>query len=62
MQGPPLDFRMKPDAKHHAIYSPATVAAHWEKKVKEDIDRDVRLVIKSQGTLTLHGMTGLLKE
>ena len=43
MQGPPLEFRMKPDAKPHAIYTAATVAAHWEKKVKDNIDRDVRL-------------------
>merc|ERR1712082_539680 len=43
MQGLPLEFKMKPDAKPYAVYPPATVAAHWAKKVKEDIDRDVRL-------------------
>ena len=31
MQGPPLEFRMKPDAKPYAIYTAATVAVHWEK-------------------------------
>ena len=43
MQGPPLRFIKKPDSKPFAVYSPATVPAHWAAKVKEDIDRDVRL-------------------
>ena len=34
MQGPPLEFKLKPNAKPFAVYSPATVSAHWEKKVK----------------------------
>ena len=43
MHGPPLHFVMKPDAKPYAVYTPAKVAAHWEKKVKADLDRDVAL-------------------
>ena len=43
MQGPPLEFKLKPNAKPFAVYSPATVPAHWEKKVKADIERDVKL-------------------
>ena len=54
MQGPPLEFRMKPDAKPPAIYTADTVAAHWEKKVKEDIDRDVRLGVLEKVELDMH--------
>ena len=43
MHGPPLDFVMKPDANPYAVHTPATVAAHLEKKVKADLDRDVAL-------------------
>ena len=54
MQGPPLKFRMKPDAKPYAIYTAATVAAHWEKKVKDDIDRDVRLGVLEKVEPDMH--------
>ena len=54
MQGPPLEFKMKPDAKPYAVYSPATVPAHWAKKVKEDIDRDVRLGVLEKVEPEMH--------
>ena len=43
MHGPPLEFKLKPDAKPFAVYSPATVPAHWANQVKADIQRDVQL-------------------
>ena len=60
MQGPPLEFKMKPDAKPYAVYSPATVPAHWAKKVKEDIDRDLWLGVleKLSQTYTVGLMIG----
>ena len=45
---------MKPDAKPYAVYSPATVPAHWAKKVKEDIDRDVRLGVLEKVEPEMH--------
>ena len=54
MQAPPLEFRIKPDAKPYAIYTAATVAAHWEKKVKDDIDRDVRLGVLEKVEPDMH--------
>ena len=43
MHGPPLEFKLKEGVKPFAIYTPARVPAHWEEKVKADIDRDVAL-------------------
>ena len=43
MTGEPLRLYMDPDAKPTAIHSPASVPVHWHEKVKQDLDRDVRI-------------------
>ena len=43
MHGPPLEFKLKEGVNPFAVYTPARVPAHWEEKVKADIDRDVAL-------------------
>ena len=45
MHGPPLEFKLKEDVKPHAVYVPAAVPAHWQEKVKADIERDVALCV-----------------
>ena len=43
MHGPPLEFHVDPEAKPFVCHTPASVPAHWEKKVKEDLERDVAM-------------------
>ena len=43
MRGDPLPIITDPAVQPVAIHSPIPVALHWEKKVKEDLDRDVAL-------------------
>ena len=43
MKGDPLPIITDPAVQPVAIHSPIPVALHWEKKVKEDLDRDVAL-------------------
>ena len=43
IQGPLLEFKVDQNVVPHAVYTPATVPAHWTKKVKADIDRNVAL-------------------
>ena len=43
MHGPPLELKVDPKVKPTACHKPATVPAHWETKVKADLDRDVAL-------------------
>ena len=43
MKGDPLPIITDPAAQPVAVHSPIPVALHWEKKVKEDLDRDVAL-------------------
>ena len=45
MTGRPLDITFARGAKPLAVHTPISVPHHWEKKVKEDLDRDVRLGI-----------------
>ena len=45
MTGKPLDITFDRDAKPSAVHTPIPVPHHWKKKVKEDLDRDVRLGI-----------------
>ena len=41
--GPPLEFKVDPTVRPFQCHTPASVPAHWEKKVKQDLDRDVEL-------------------
>ena len=34
---------VKEDAVPHAVHKPATIPAHWQQKVRDDIERDIRL-------------------
>ena len=43
--GPPLSFKLKDGASPKAVHTPATVPVHWHDKVKEQLDRDVRMGI-----------------
>ena len=38
-----IGVQIGPDAKQFAVYSPATVPAHWAKQVKADIQRGMQL-------------------
>ena len=58
MHGPPLDFVMKPDANPYAVHTPATVAAHLEKKVKADLDRGAQ----ESGARGVHWGGGLVSQ
>lgn len=55
LTGEPLGIHWKPDAKPVAVFTPATVPVHLKDRVKQDLDRDVRLEIIErvpQGTPT----------
>ena len=43
MAGPPLRLNIDPGAKPVTVHKAASVPVHWENKVKEHLDRDVRL-------------------
>ena len=43
MSGPPLKLCIDPNADPVAHHSPIPVPVHWQKRVKADLDRDVRL-------------------
>ena len=43
MHGPPLEFHVDDNVAPFVCHTPGAVPAHWEKKVKEDLDRDVAL-------------------
>ena len=43
MTGPPLKIHLKPDAEPFAVTTAATVPKHWEKMVKDNLDKDERL-------------------
>ena len=43
MEGPDLEIHVDENAKFVNFTTPATVALHWQEKVKSDIDRDVAL-------------------
>ena len=43
MHGPPQEFHLDEGAKPFVCHTPAPVPAHWEKKVKKDLERDVAL-------------------
>ena len=43
MAGPPLEIHHNPSATPRYVSTPSTVPRHWQEKVKEDIDRDVRM-------------------
>jgi len=45
MTGVPMDIHFKEDATPHAVHTPIPVPLHWRYRVKEDLDRDVRLGI-----------------
>ena len=55
MTGAPVKIKFKEGAQPRAVHTPIPVPHHWKKKVKSDIDRDVRLGIIEpvpQGTPT----------
>ena len=43
MSGEPLRLHMDPEARPTAIHTSAPVPIHWHDKVKQDLDRDVRI-------------------
>ena len=43
MQGPPLELHVDQRVKPYVCHTPAPVPAHWENKVKADLERDVAL-------------------
>ena len=43
MHGAPLELHVDPKARPYAVHTPITVPAHWDVKVKADLDRDVDL-------------------
>ena len=45
MTAPPVDIHFTPDATPTAVHTPIPIPHHWKKRVKADIDRDVRLGI-----------------
>ena len=45
MSGEPLTITFKPNAKPVAHHTPIPVPHHWKSRVKDDLDRDVRLNI-----------------
>lgn len=45
MTGEPLSIHFREDATPKAFHNPIPVPNHWKKKVKADLDRDVRLGI-----------------
>ena len=45
MTGEPVKLHLKEDAIPHAAHTPIPIPHHWKQKVKEDLDRDVRLGI-----------------
>ena len=46
MAGPPLRLNIDPGAKPVTVHKAASVPVHWENKVKEHLDRDVRLGVQ----------------
>ena len=53
MTGEPVRLHLKEEVVPYAAHTPIPVPHHWKQKVKEDIDRDVRLGISEkvpQGT------------
>ena len=57
MSGTPVNIRFKEDAKPHAVHTAIPVAHYWKKKVKRDLDRDVKLGIIEpvpQGSISQH--------
>ena len=56
MTGAPVNIKFKEDVMPYAVHAPIPIPHHWKQKVKEDIDRDVRLGILEpvpQGTHTV---------
>ena len=55
MAGAPVAVKFKDGAVPHAVHTPIPIPHHWKTKVKDDLDRDVRLGIIEkvpQGTPT----------
>ena len=55
MTGKPVKLHFKEGTTPYAVHTPIPVPHHWKKKVKEDLDRDIRLGIIEkvpQGTTT----------
>ncbi len=40
---PPMRILMKDGAEPVAVHRPAAIPAHWQEKVKADIERDIKL-------------------
>ena len=43
MKGPPLEIHLKNEATPKCVFTPATIPLHWQEKVKEDLDNDVKM-------------------
>ena len=55
MTGAPVEVVFKKGATPHAVHTPIPIPHYWKKKIKQDLDRDVRLGIIEpvpQGTVT----------
>ena len=45
MDGPPLEIHLDPDVKPRVCHTPSSIPIHWQRKVLEDILRDIALGI-----------------
>ena len=57
MTGTPVDIKFKEGAKPHAVHTAIPVPHHWKRKVKQGLDRDVKLGIIEpvpQGSISQH--------
>ena len=57
MTGTPVDIKFKENAKNHAVHTAIPVPHHWKRKVKQGLDRDVKLGIIEpvpQGSISRH--------
>ena len=43
MAGPPIEFHVKPEAKPRVCHKAATIPIHWQKRVRQDLERDEAL-------------------
>ena len=50
MTGEPLRLHVDPNARPIAVHKPATVPIHWQEKVLNDLERDVRLGVLEKVT------------
>ena len=42
---PPMEVYIDPNATPKAVHTPASIPIHWRDQVKEELDRDCKLVL-----------------